>query len=66
MFVIYLLIQKTWGKMLDAHEYGDVTNMIEIPVAIAYGAITFGMGLFAIVLLVQLVRQLRRGVADYE
>ncbi len=64
--VLFLLVQKSWGKMLDAHEYGDVTNMIEIPVWIAYGAITFGMGLYAAVLVVQLTGQFRQGVDDYE
>lgn len=64
--VLFLLIRKSWDKMLDAHEYGDVTNMIEIPVSIAYGAITFGMGLFAVVLVVQLVGQFLQGVDSYE
>ena len=40
--------------------------MIEIPVSIAYGAITVGMGLFAFVLITQLVQQFRRGVENYE
>ena len=40
--------------------------MIEIPVAIAYGAITVGMGLFAVVLAAQLIGQFRRGMAGYE
>lgn len=65
-FVLFLLVQKTWAKTLDAHEYGDVTNMIEIPVAIAYGAITLGMFLFIIVLVVQLIQQIRHGMEDYE
>ena len=65
-YVLVLLIQKTWDKALDAHEYGDVTNMIELPVWIAYGAITVGMGAYAAVLLVQIVFQLISGVADYE
>ncbi len=64
--VLYLLIRKTWDKAWDAHEYGDVTNMIEIPVWIAYGAITAGMGLFGLVLLGQLVSQFRRGVKAHE
>ena len=64
--VLVLLVRKSWDKMLDAHEYDDVTNMIEIPVCIAYGAITFGMGLFAVVLAGQLVGQFRQGVTDYE
>lgn len=65
-FVIYLLIRKTWDKTLDAYEYEDVTNMLEIPVWIPFGAITFGMGLFGVVLLVQLIAQFRKGVTGYE
>ena len=65
-FVLLLLIRKTWDKTWDAHKYGDVTNMIEIPVWIAYGAITIGMGLFALVLAVQLVVQLRGGISGHE
>ena len=65
-FILFLLIEKTWDKALDAHEYGDVTNMIEIPVWIAYGAITIGMGGYATVLVVQLIAQLLSGVRDYE
>ncbi len=64
--VLVLLVQKTWDKTLDAHRYGDVTNMIEIPVWIAYGAITFGMGLYAIVLATQLIEQFRRRIRGYE
>jgi len=59
--VLFLLIRKTWEKTLDAHKYNDVTNMIEIPVWLAYGSITVGMGLFALVLAVQLVQLLRQG-----
>ena len=65
-FILFLLIEKTWDKALDAHDYSDVTNMIEIPVWIAYGAITIGMGGYATVLVVQLIAQLLSGVRDYE
>ena len=64
--VLLLLIQQTYGKALDARKFGDVTNMIELPVWVAYAAITAGMGLFALVLAGQLWNQLRRGVAEYE
>ena len=64
--VLILLIRKTWDKTLDAHKYGDVTNMIELPVWIAYGSITVGMGLFALVLAGSLFGQFRSGVAGYE
>ena len=63
-YILFLLIDKTWDKALDAHEYGDVTNMIEIPVWIAYGAITIGMGGYAIVFVMQLLMQLMSGVRD--
>ena len=65
-FILLLLIKKTWTKALDAYEYGDVTNMIEIPVWIAYFAITIGMGGYAVVLCSQLIIQLVSGVRDYE
>lgn len=65
VFVLVLLIGKTWDKALDAYEY-EVTNMIEIPVWIPYGAITFGMGLFALVLALQLLLQFRQGPRRYE
>ena len=66
IFVLFLLIGKTWDKALDAYEYEDVTNMIEIPVWIAYGAITFGMGMFGLVLALQLFLQFRQGPKRYE
>ncbi len=65
-YVLILLIQKTWDKALDAYEYNDVTNMIEIPVWIAYGAISIGMGLFALVLILQLFNQLRSGIFRHD
>ena len=65
-YVLLLLIRKTWDKALDAYRYEDVTNMIEIPVWIAYGATTLGMGLYALVLLWQIIRQLQSGATGYE
>lgn len=66
ILVLGLLVRKAWNKALDAHEYGDVTNMIEVPVWIAYGAITLGMSFFLLVLALQLFLQFRRGAAGYE
>ena len=65
-FVLGLLVLKTWDKTLEAIEYEDVTNMIELPVWIPYGAITVGFGLTVLVLLGQLVRQIQQGWKDYE
>ena len=64
--VLFLLIQKTWDKAWDAAEWGDATNMLEIPHWIAYGAITAGMGLSALILILQIVGQFRHGVRGYE
>ncbi len=63
--VLGLLVHKSWSKALDAREYEDVTNMLEIPVWIPYLAITIGMGLVITVLIVQLLAQLRAGTAAY-
>lgn len=65
-FVLVLLIRKTWDKTLEAIEYEDVTNMIELPVWIPYGIITLGFSLVVLVLAGQLFSQFRRGWADYE
>jgi len=65
-FVLFLLIRKTWDKTLEAIEYEDVTNMIELPVWIPYGVITFGFGLSVLVLAGQLFLQIRRGWSNYE
>lgn len=65
-YVLFLLVQKTWDKAWDAYEYEDVTNMIEIPVWIAYGSITLGMGLYALVLAWQIIAQFRSGISKYE
>ena len=66
IFVLYMLVQKTLDKAFDAYEYEDVTNMIEIPVWIAYVAITAGMVLFGVVLALQLVLQLFQGPRNYD
>lgn len=64
--VLGLMVHKAWDKTLDAHEYEDVTNMIELPIWIPYGAITVGMGLFLVVIVFQLIDQARHGVRGYE
>ncbi|SFR08790.1 TRAP transporter small permease [Poseidonocella sedimentorum] len=66
IFVLWLVVRKTWDKARDAVEYGDVTNMIEIPLWIAYGAIVLGLGLSILVLALELVRQVLGGFKSYE
>ena len=64
--VLFLLIRQAWKKALEAHEFGDVTNMIELPLAAAFGAIAVGMGAYMLVLALQVVRQFAHGVKGYE
>ena len=66
IFALYLLVRKAIDKAFDAHRYNDLTNMIEIPVWIAYSAISAGMGLFAVVLVIQLLLQIQQGWTNYE
>lgn len=65
-FVLWLLIRKTFDKTLEAIEYEDVTNMIELPLWIPYGAITIGFGIAVLVLIGQLIGQFRHGWINYE
>ena len=52
------LCRQAWVKALDAVEYGDVTNMLQLPLWPAYAAILLGMGLSALVMAAQIVARL--------
>lgn len=65
MAVLFLLARKSVAKAIDAWKYEDVTNMIELPLWTAYAAVAAGMGLFMIVLALQLWRQIKAG-ASYD
>ena len=54
--VLGMLVRKSFDKMLDAYEYEDVTNMIELPIWMAYAAICVGMALYVCVLVLQIYR----------
>ncbi len=56
--VLSLLVWKSSHKMLDAWEYEDTTNMLELPLWPVYAAIALGMSLFVLVLIAELVRQI--------
>jgi TRAP-type transport system small permease protein len=62
--VLALLVYKASLKALDAWEYEDVTNMLELPVWPVYAAISLGMGLYVLVLLLELYEQLFSREAD--
>lgn len=52
---LWFLCRQAWVKALDAAEYGDVTNMLQLPLWPAYGAVLLGMGLSAVIMAVQIV-----------
>jgi len=56
--VLSLLAWKSSLKALDALEYEETTNMLELPVWPVYAAIALSMSLYALVLFIELVQQL--------
>lgn len=53
--VLAYLVKSYVSRSLDALEFEDVTNMLAIPLWPFYALVVFGMGLYAIILLVQLI-----------
>lgn len=66
IYLLTILGWRSWGKLADAAEYGDATNMLSIPLWPFYGLLVLGAALYAIVLAIQLVDILRSGVASSE
>lgn len=52
---LWFLCLRAWSKAAEAIEFGDVTNMIKLPLWPVYGAICVGMGLCALVLAAEIV-----------
>ena len=59
IYLLYRLAVRAWAKMLDAAEFGDATNMLEIPLWPFYGMLLLGTALFALVLVLQCADLLR-------
>lgn len=55
VLVLWFLVRTNIARMLDAFEYSDTTNMIELPLWPFYGLIALGMGLYALILAVQMI-----------
>lgn len=53
--VLGFLLQRAWLKALDALEFGDTTNMLDLPIWPLYGLLTLGVALCIPVLLAQIV-----------
>jgi len=60
-FVLASLLHRTWFKLLDTLTYGDATNMLRIPIWPFYGFILLGMGLYLLLLVIQVIGVLRKG-----
>ncbi|WP_159952468.1 TRAP transporter small permease [Rhizobium sp. 18065] len=60
-FVFAILANRAWEKMLDAHEYGDTTNMLQIPMWPFYAILVAGISLCLVVYAVELVLIVVRG-----
>ncbi|MFC2968498.1 TRAP transporter small permease [Acidimangrovimonas pyrenivorans] len=63
LLVLSALVRRAVAKALDAHEFGDVTNMLSLPLWPFYAAIAAGMGLSALVLAAQMIAIVKQGRA---
>jgi TRAP-type C4-dicarboxylate transport system permease small subunit len=66
VYLLGILAWRAWGKLLDAAEFGDVTNMLRIPFWPFYGLLILGSVVYALVLAIQLVDIIRSGAASDE
>lgn len=66
VYILSMLTWRSWDKLADAAEYGDATNMLQIPFWPFYGLLVLGAMLYAIVLLLQLIDIIRAGAGRSE
>lgn len=67
IYVFRVLIGRAWDKALEAHEFGDATNMLSLPLWPFYGLIVLGIGLAALVMALELLTVLltRRPIGEH-
>jgi TRAP-type C4-dicarboxylate transport system permease small subunit len=56
LIVLFYLARSYVVRTLDAFEFEDTTNMMDIPIWPFYGLVAFGIGAYALVLLLELVQ----------
>lgn len=66
IFLLAFLGWRSWGKLTDAAEYGDATNMLAIPLWPFYGLLVLGAVLYVLVLAIQLIDIIVSGKARSE
>lgn len=59
-FVLAFLCQRAVSRALDAHEFGDATNMLRMSIWPFYAILAAGAGLCVLVIAMQLVAIVRR------
>jgi TRAP-type C4-dicarboxylate transport system permease small subunit len=64
IWALWILVERARLKALDAHEFGDATNMLELPLWPFYGLVALGMALCIIVFAVQFLTILLSGHAQ--
>lgn len=65
LVVLWFLTNSTIKRMMDAREFDDATNMLELPLWPFYGVVAVGMSVYALILVLKLVGTLSgRGRAD--
>lgn len=55
LILLWFLVRQSWHKALEAHEFEDVTNMIEVPIWPFFGVLALGAALYFLVLITQLI-----------
>nr|WP_286174187.1 TRAP transporter small permease [Rhodobacter sp. NTK016B] len=60
------LCLRAFAKATEAAEYGDATNMLQLPLWPVYGAILIGMGLCILVFAAQILGRLMGWTPDHE
>ncbi|GKY86631.1 TRAP transporter small permease [Sinisalibacter aestuarii] len=58
---LWYLVGRAWAKALDAHEFGDSTNMLNMPIWPFYGLLTLGMALCIVIFALQLATVITTG-----
>lgn len=64
-FVLIALAYRSALQAMDAQEFGDATNMLSIPIWPFYTLIVVGSFFYALVLVIQLIDIIRRGVSNH-
>lgn len=55
---LFFLCRQAWSKAAEAAEFGDVTNMLQLPLAPVYATIMIGMTLCALVFAAEILAKL--------